>query len=423
VNPHDGPEASGQRDAPKPHDAIVVGAGPAGVVAARELADAGLSVLVLEAGIGTDRRPRNLFAALPGNLIETAMARRTHAQAVKPYLLGTGVGGGSRVNGLLFDGEPDPAWPLTSIGPDHWTPYERLVTEAATADGMDVTAAPILGDADGRWHGAQLLRGTDLVTGCAVESFESASGRNVVHAICDGERISFDCRVVVVAAGTLTTPRLLAASGCSTPALGKNLADHPSIAFRSVKRSTGPYADRFGPVVRARFHSHGRACLLTVFDSGDQAMVLVTLLDSRSRGSLLHTHAELNLLDDAGDRQAMRGSVRRVAALLESELGRGAVGPDNRAAVDLLHVTDADLDEWIAHNEDGTYHATGTAAMGGSPDAVASFDGRVRGLSNVWVADGAAIATAPVAAPMAAVMHLARTVARAVVARGATQKP
>jgi choline dehydrogenase-like flavoprotein len=163
--------------------------------------------------------------------------------------------------------------------------------------------------------------------------------------------------------------------------------------------------------------------MLTVFDSPDQPMVLLTLLDTRSRGALLDTHAELNLLDDAGDRRAMRVAVRRAASVLGSAFGLDLVGPDGCGTSDIVRAPDADLDEWIACNEDGTYHATGTAAMGASPHAVADVDGRVRGLPNVWVADGSAIGTAPHAAPMAAIMGLARSVARSVVAQGATQKP
>jgi GMC oxidoreductase/FAD binding domain len=417
------------------HDALVIGAGPAGVVAARSLADAGLSVLVLEAGTGTDRPPRDLFAALPGNVIETALVRRTRPQAIKPYLLGTGVGGGSRVNGLLFDGIPNPAWPLTSVGPEHRTPFERIVVAAAIANGMEVTAAPILGDEHGRWHSAPLLRGVDLVIGCSVDTIDTTSTRPVVLARTDNGPASFESGVVVVAAGALTTPRLLKAAGCASPRLGRGLADHPSVAFRCAAGEampTGPArasdADRFGPVVRARFHAHGRTCMLTVFDAGDQPMVLVTLLDSRSRGVLLESHAELNLLDDTDDRRAMRDAVRRVAAVLAAAFEHQIVGPDGRTAQDLLQATDDDLDDWIARNEDGTYHATGTAAMGASPEAVADLDGRVRGLKNVWVADASAIAAAPIAAPMAAVMYVASAVAGAVaasvvVARGATQNP
>jgi choline dehydrogenase-like flavoprotein len=406
------------------YDAIVVGAGPAGVVAARELVDAGWSVRLIEAGTGTDRRPRNLFAALPGNLIETALARRTSAQAVKPYLLGTGVGGGSRVNGLLFDGRPDRAWPLTSVAEPDWTSFEHTVAAASRADGMAVAAVTILGDAQGRWHSAPMLRGVDVSTGCSVDSIDAAGTRPVVHATSDGARLAFESNVVLVAAGTLATPRLLAASGCASPMLGQQLADHPSITFRSALHLPTPsHVDRFGPVVRARFRSEGRACMLTIYDSADQAMVLLTLLDTRSRGALFDTHAELNLLDDAGDRRAMRVAVRRAASVLGSVFGLDLVGPDGCSTSDIVQAPDSDLDEWIACNEDGTYHATGTAAMGASSDAVADVDGRVRGLPNVWVADGSAIGTAPHAAPMAAIMGLARSVARAVVAQGATQNP
>jgi choline dehydrogenase-like flavoprotein len=408
---------------PRSRHAIVVGAGPAGVVVAHDLAAAGWSVRVFEAGTGTDRPPRNLFAALPGNLIDTSLARRTAAQAVKPYLLGTGVGGGSRVNGLLFDGPVDPQWPSTSVGPENWTPTERLIAAAATADGMDVQPSRLLGDAHGRWHSLPMLNDVELLTGCTVQSIATAATRPVVHAMWKGTPLVVDADAVVVTAGALATPRLLAASGCESALLGKQLADHPSIAFRFGAGDGQRLVprDRFGPALNAHFRSEGRACLLTLFDAGDESLVLVTLLESRSRGSLVPTHAELNLLDEPGDVHAMRTAVRRVAAMLHHSACRHVSGPDGRATGDIGDATDDDLNHWIARNEDGTYHATGTAARGASPGSVADLDGRVRGFRNVWVADGSAVGSAPLGAPMATIMYLARTVARTIAAEGATQ--
>jgi choline dehydrogenase-like flavoprotein len=406
-------------------DVVVIGAGPAGITAARTLARLGKSVIVLEAGAATDRRPRDLFAAMVGNTTEALLARRTSDQQVKPYLAGIGVGGGTRINGLLLDEhdlvEPSAgsiALPRTTVSPERWTAFERAVGETAEQRGMQVQSATLLGDVDGRWQGGAQLAGVDLRPGHRVEQIGRDAGAS--HVVGSNAYGLFECSAdhVVVAAGALATPRLLAVAGCASPELGRNLADHPSVALHVANideidalPSRGVTEDRFGLAVRLSLVVDGRPFMATIYDRGGLRMVLVTLLESRSRGELRSTHAELNLLDDAGDRRAMREAVRTISAMLDDRFGQQVTGPDGRAMGEVCKAPDDAFDAWLRANEDGTYHATGTAAGGDRADTVTDRAGRVRGLRNVWVADASGLAVAPNAAPMAAIFRHAHTVA------------
>jgi choline dehydrogenase-like flavoprotein len=335
------------------------------------------------------------------------------------------------VNGLLFD-EPDDAGPIvgslglprTSVPTSQWSDFERAVAAEAEQRGHRVRSAVLLGDASGRWHGAAELHGVDTRPGSIVRSVERKAGRNLVRGSNSSGAFDVSADHVVFAAGALVTPRLLAASGCLSPRLGRNLADHPSIALHvsRIGVSEGGSArrdadgDRFGLAVRVDFVANGRPIMVSVYDRDEMNIVLVTLLDSRSLGAISANHAELNLLDESGDVSAMRSAVRTVCSMLLHRFGPVVVGPDGREADQLLAATDEELDAWLRTNEDGTYHATGTAAGGSEVGAVSELNGRVRSLCNVWVADASGLAIPPTAAPMAVVFRNAQRVANEIAA-------
>ena len=115
-------------------------------------------------------------------------------------------------------------------------------------------------------------------------------------------------------------------------------------------------------------------------------------------------HAELNLLTEVRDRATLRAGVR---VLLGCAADLAPIGPDGRAGRDLLAASDADLDDWILRNEGGTYHATGTCAIG----AVLLDDTTVRGAPGLRVIDASALAASPRGTPMAPVLRLAAALA------------
>jgi choline dehydrogenase-like flavoprotein len=121
-------------------------------------------------------------------------------------------------------------------------------------------------------------------------------------------------------------------------------------------------------------------------------------------------HAELNLLATGDDRNALRAGVRLLAELLREPIdGFVSSGPDGTAAADVLSGADDDLDRWMAVNEGGTFHITGTAPMSHLNDDAVDEHGRVRDLPHVWIIDASALATPPFAAPLAAILTLATT--------------
>ena len=100
-------------------DAIVIGTGAGGAVMAARLAEAGLDVLVLEAGALRDGRD---FAEHDGNALRDLYAeggQRTTDDVGLSIVQGVGVGGGTNINWMVMLRTPD--WVLDEWRTDHGT--------------------------------------------------------------------------------------------------------------------------------------------------------------------------------------------------------------------------------------------------------------------------------------------------------------
>lgn len=262
-------------------DAIVIGSGAGGAMAARALARAGLQVLVLEEG---ERHGVEEFAT--GHPLERWQrlyrdGGATAALGVPPVVLplGRGVGGTTLVNsGTCY--RPPPAvvqrwWAeagLEVAEPGRFEPelaeVEALLEVAPVPDQvmgrngqLALTGAAALG-----WRASPLPRnapgcggccqcaigcprnakfgvhlnalpdacaaGAVIVSRCRVHRLLHRRGRAVgVEAVApDGRRVVVHSDVVVVAAGATETPPLLRRSDLGRhPALGRNLSVHPAV--------------------------------------------------------------------------------------------------------------------------------------------------------------------------------------------------
>jgi choline dehydrogenase-like flavoprotein len=265
-------------------DACVVGSGAGGAVAARELAEGGMRVAMLEEGEWWDTddfnaRPREMVPRLyrDGGQVATV--------GTPPIILplGRGVGGTTMVNsGTCFR---TPAAVLErwrrELGLDELTEAELDPFFRRVERELNVTQVPP--DLAGRnaevvrrgverlgWSGDYIYRnvrgcvgsgvcafgcptaakqhvgityvprawaaGATTYTGARAHAIELRGdrARAVVASTTAGGWLRVECEHVVVACGAVHTPLLLRRSGVRAPRLGRNLAIHPATAVRAL---------------------------------------------------------------------------------------------------------------------------------------------------------------------------------------------
>ncbi len=260
------------------HDAIVVGSGAGGAWVAKELAEAGRDVLLIEEG---GHHPPSGFNGRPSEMMpllyRDAGLTGTVGNVVIPVPVGRGVGGTTVVNmGTCFrprperlrswglsDGELDTHFDavesflhveevseerLGGNGRTLQTGLRRLGIEASpvrrnarhdhscgicflgcppgTKQSMDVSAVPAAVAA-----GATLLAETRVVR--ILHRGRRVRGVRVEDR--DGQR-DIEAKVVFVAAGALHTPFLLRKSGIRAPGLGRHLHLHPATRVAGLFR-------------------------------------------------------------------------------------------------------------------------------------------------------------------------------------------
>lgn len=128
-------------------DVVIVGAGPGGLTTAAVLGEAGLSVVVVEAGHfwpkGSFNR-RQSWALK--NLYQDRGTRIMHGNAFVPLASGAGVGGGTLVNSGISFRTPDrilDAWEAQGL--EHWRDRDALYTEVEQMIGVQPTRAAVAG--------------------------------------------------------------------------------------------------------------------------------------------------------------------------------------------------------------------------------------------------------------------------------------
>ncbi len=265
-------------------DACVIGSGAGGAPVAKELAEAGMTVVILEEG---DWHETESFTARPREM--TARLYRDAGQIVTvgtpPIVLplGKAVGGTTLVNSGTCFRTPEHVlarWRdehgLTSLTPEALEPlFQRVEHEIHVAQ---VSAELAGANADVVRRGAETLgvsgdflfrnakgcvgsgvcafgcptgakqhtgitympkaaaAGATTYTGVRAETVGTEAGRvrEVIARTAASGRLRVRASHVIVACGTLLTPAFLARQGLRHPQLGRNLTIHPASAARAL---------------------------------------------------------------------------------------------------------------------------------------------------------------------------------------------
>jgi choline dehydrogenase-like flavoprotein len=501
-------------------DAVVIGSGAGGGVAAALLAQAGLRVVVLEAGsafepVAARQREAEAFDQL---YLEHGLCANDDGGV--SILAGACVGGGTAVNWSTslrlppalaaewgqaldrpaFAGELADAYDAveTRLGVTPATSHNR--NNAVLADGCAKLGwscrviprnAECSGDQCGycgfgcaygnkRSTAATYLRdalahGAQVYAGVRADRVVIADGtaRGVEATTENGAQVVVDAPLVVVAAGTLRTPGILARSGVSSPHLGRHLHLHPVTALSAefdeaieswhgapqsavcdqFAPSTGSpagdstsgqaqTAEGYGVVIEvspahpgltaSALPWKGREEHATTMSSARYGARMIAIVRDRGAGSVgLDERAGVryHIADDDADRLA--GGVAAAARIaFAAGAHRVSTLHADPITLDAADANEAGLQAFAAelHARAAKHapvalfsaHQMGTARMGASAtDGAIDPEGRVYGVAGLLVADASAFPSASGVNPMLTIMALAHRTVNAFIRRSA----
>lgn len=435
--------------APGP-DVIVVGAGPAGAVVSRRVAEADAEVLVLEAGPDTrdlsrlpaltlplstdDPRTRPIDASVPGG--EAARIWR-----------GRGPGGSGAINGAAWTSVPrEVVETWTGFDPDRYdaglaraeavmapavVPASPLAEELADALGEPLQPGRLTIEPGGErrdpWAayapesaGARLrcdahVQELALSPGTPAGSRSSTQVEGVV--LDDGERLG--APVVVLAAGAIDTARLLrgaaAAPSAMDPAVaaalrsvGTDAREHPEVLLDVPAPLRALLAESPKGILGARITLAlgGRRLEIRPYEASFHSAIPglpdmppqigIALLDPRSASTADEADVHLEARPDATDREALDAGAGLVSEAL-STLATGRGGPAGGG---------------VRRHTGYSQHLYATAPMGKVTDA----DGRIAGLGGLRIADASILPPGLGAGPYASVFAVAEALAESLAA-------
>jgi long-chain-alcohol oxidase len=488
-------------------DVVVVGSGAGGGTAAAVLAQAGLDVVILEAGRYFTEEDFD-GAELSGfDRLYLNGGGMASADGSVGMLAAQGLGGTTLVNytfsfrtpdavrrewadrhGLKavateeFDASLDAVWERIGVNAEHSLPSRRdeVIREGLDRLGWEweVMERNVRGCTaevcrlchygcqlgakqstlktwvqDAHDAGARIL----VETRAERVTIENGAARGVEARTAAGHRVTVRARAVVSACGALHTPVLLARSGITSKALGKNLRLHPVlVVWGQFDEEVRPWegmmsstfsdqnadTDGLGYGVKYEHVATPPSILLSFspWRGGRhhaelmQAMPytggLGVLLRDRGVGEVRCGHDgepivryKLSPEDVDHLRRGTRGAAQVVEAMgarriYSSHSKWVAYEPGVRGDLDSF-MRDADACGWGAGQAQiVSFHIMGSARMGGSPDSsVCDPTGQVWDIPGLNVCDGSAFPTASGVNPMVTIEALAHMNARGIAAK------
>jgi choline dehydrogenase-like flavoprotein len=283
--------------------------------------------------------------------------------------------------------------------------------------------------------------GARIATGLYVQRVLSEAGRatGVAARRADGREIRISAPLVIVAAGAIPTPPLLRRSGLGGhPRLGRNLSIHPAtgitarfdeevVPWSGVMQSVGieELHEREGVLLEATGSPPGMGAisapgygthLLRRLDRAANTATLGAMIADEPSGRVFGRRApivayklakrderRLAIATEAMARVMLAAGAREVelaggvpAVRSEAELGSAMPGLDVRR----LRLAG--------------FHPTGSAAAGSDPAChPVDPEGKLRGVTGVWVADGSILPSCPGVNPQVSIMAIAAGVGEA----------
>lgn len=356
--------------------------------------------------------------------------RRTPDGPLVPYLQGRGVGGGASINGGLLElpttaDEARLGWPGLRARAEQSAASLGSTVEPGVFDRAVMAAAPLMAVSPAllaRRDGRRAIPGTsEAVRAGAVVDRVLVDGRRAAGVrLAGGDELEAD--LVVIAAGALATPILLAHSGIEVEGLGEGLRDHAavtlSLGLRPEARLPSPDTRPTGLTLRA-----GDAQLVPLGLTGpgehglDTAAVLGIHLGGHGRGQVRLGEITFDALSDERDRAALRALVRVLARLARAPaitaLAESATLGSDGTPLDQANGTDDELDAWLVGHLAEVYHPAGTCSAGVVTDRL----GRVIGYEGLVVVDASVLPELPRVAPQLTVMAVADVLADQAAAR------